>query len=140
MKTFSKSARLTNVLHPDKYVLLMFFVDKMTELVAATVPNVDLEKESERERSDQASGREQVKRSSVRNRPVEGDEQMAEKGRMATKVVRERHRYRSRKKNTLYLNKEQVRETWRQSTWHNVARGLRESFAKERRILTTKQM
>lgn len=68
----------------------MFFVDKRTELVAATVPNVDPGKGSERERGDQASGREQVKRSNVRNRPVEGDEQMAEKGRMATKVVRER--------------------------------------------------
>lgn len=57
----------------------------MTELVAATVPNVDPGKESERERGDQASGREQVKRSSVRNRLVEGDEQMVEKGRMADK-------------------------------------------------------
>lgn len=75
----------------------------------------------------------------MRNRLVEGDEQMAEKGRMATKVVRERHRYRSRKKNTLYLNKEQVRETRRQAHGTMLARGVRESYGKEREILTTEQ-
>jgi len=66
----------------------------VTQLVAATVPNVDRTgKGSKRERGDRESGREQVKRSSVRNRPVEGrDKQMAEKGRMATEVVRERER------------------------------------------------
>lgn len=48
---------------------------------------------------DQASGREQVKRSGARNRPIEGDEQMAEKGRMVYKGgAREMCRYRSRKK------------------------------------------
>lgn len=102
--------------------LSVFFVDKMTELVAATVPNVDPGKGSERERGDQASGREQVKRSSVRNRPVEGDEQMAEKGASSYKggareTSRTDREKKKRKKNTLfrYLNKEQVRETRRRA-------------------------
>lgn len=46
-KHFRSQHGLTNVLHPDKHALSVFFVDKMTELVAATVPNVDPGKGSE---------------------------------------------------------------------------------------------
>lgn len=52
----------------------------------------------------------------MRNRLVEGDEQMVEKGRMADKGgARETSVPIAKKKKTLYLNKEQVRETQTQA-------------------------
>lgn len=94
---FKVSAGLNQcVLHPDKHAASMFFVDKTRGACSSHCTERRSRErvgERERERGDRASGREQVKRSSVRNRPVEGDEQMAEKGRMATKVVRERRSY-----------------------------------------------
>lgn len=76
--------------------LSVFFTDKMTELVAATVPNVDPGKGSgkERERGDRASGREQVKRSNVRNRPVGRRADGGEGENGYVKMVRERERKR----------------------------------------------
>lgn len=53
---------------------------------------------------------EQVKRSSVRNRTVEGDEQMSEKGENGYKGGARETQGTDREKNTLNLNKEQVRE------------------------------
>lgn len=108
----------------------------MTELVAATVPNVDLGKGSEREgRSGEwprAGKTKQRAEQTRRGRRADGGE-----GENGYKSGARETSVPIAKKNTLYLNKEQVRETRRQAhTWHNVARGVRESYAKARRILT----
>lgn len=65
---------------------------------------------------------------------------MVEKGRMADKGgARETAVPIAKKKNTLYLNKEQVRETRTQAHGTMLPEEVRESYGKARRILTTKQ-
>lgn len=108
---------MTDALDGTNISLLFDIFDQVLQLVAATVPNVDpgkgseKKRERERERGDRASGREQVKRSGVRNRPV-GRRADGGEGENVSwcKRKRKREKHAHRGKNTLNRNKKNIGE------------------------------